>query len=230
MKYVFMLLIFVSFFSILKGQNEVFIHHTGYSVLYSPSNKTPLVVQWTLTKKDLVCPVKFKRKNMKFHKDPKYSEAEDLTSDYIKSGFDKGHMCPAADRACSDTSLFDTFCYTNCTMQRPGLNRIKWEQLESTARKWVLAGHDSLILFSGPIFSKAPEYLGIHLVAIPTAFYKIIFEPRTGKIVSYIMENKKCDQLLNQYATTLTDVEIKSGLRFPTLSGFKMKCDTAYFK
>jgi endonuclease G len=230
LKCVFLILVFTFSSALLMGQNEVFIQHPGYSVLYSRSLKAPLVVQWTLTKKDLVCSLKFKRKNLKFHNDPNYPEAGDMTTDYRKSGFDKGHMCPAADRACSETSLFDTFCYTNCTMQRPGLNRIKWEQLESATRKWVLEGHDSLILFSGPIFGKAPEYMGVHNVAIPIAFYKIIFEPQSGKSVSYIMQNTKCDLKLNEYATTLTDVEIKSGLRFPSLTGYRMKCDTAYFK
>jgi endonuclease G len=94
------------------AQNEVLIEHKGYSVLYSLEYKSPLYVTWTLKKSDLVCPVRYKRKGMNFHKDPLFGGSLDLNKDYKKSGYDKGHMCPAADRACNDTALFDTVLQT----------------------------------------------------------------------------------------------------------------------
>jgi endonuclease G len=229
LKKVGLLSFFVLQISAALAQQEVLLAHPGYTVLYSESFHAPLYVHWTLTKKDLNCPVKSKRKGMNFHADPFYKQGGDFGKDYKKSGYDKGHICPAADRACADSALFDTFCYTNCTMQRPELNRIKWEHLESAVRKWVLAGHDSLLIYSGPVFPKEPEVMGAGRVAIPIAFYKIIYEPKVQKCVSYIMKNEKCSLPLNKYAYSLDEVQKISGRIFPELERIKFKCDTSYF-
>jgi hypothetical protein len=52
-------------------------------------------------------------------------------NDYRNSGYDKGHLCPAADRSASREDMDATFLMTNIAPQAPALNRGPWEKLES---------------------------------------------------------------------------------------------------
>ena len=65
------------------------------------------------------------------------------------SGFDRGHMCPSADRADTETNNDPTFYMTNIIPQAPNLNRKTWERLESYCRGLVKKGH-VLLICCGP--------------------------------------------------------------------------------
>lgn len=67
-------------------------------------------------------------------------------SDYTNSGFDRGHICPNADRNGSPDSMAATFVMTNMTPQTPDLNRGPWEKLESYLRTLVKRGSDVYII------------------------------------------------------------------------------------
>ena len=52
------------------------------------------------------------------------------TKDYTHSGYDRGHLCPAADMKLSKEAMNATFQMWNISPQNPSLNRGKWAELE----------------------------------------------------------------------------------------------------
>ncbi|MEP6850527.1 MAG: DNA/RNA non-specific endonuclease, partial [Acidobacteriota bacterium] len=70
-------------------------------------------------------------------------------TDYQGSGFDRGHMCPSADRTSSVADNSATFLMTNFVPQAPNNNQGPWEDLESYERQLVAAGNE-LYVIAGP--------------------------------------------------------------------------------
>lgn len=65
-----------------------------------------------------------------------------LPSDYSRSGYDRGHMVPSADRFGDAAANTDTFLMTNIVPQSADLNQYVWEKLERYARGIVRRGSD----------------------------------------------------------------------------------------
>lgn len=64
-------------------------------------------------------------------------------------GFDRGHVCPSADRTSNSEDNETTFLMTNMVPQAPDNNRIVWVALEAYERELALAGNE-LYIFAGP--------------------------------------------------------------------------------
>jgi endonuclease G len=65
-----------------------------------------------------------------------------LPTDYSRSGYDRGHMVPSADRFGDEAANADTFLMTNIVPQSADLNQYVWEKLERYARGIVRRGND----------------------------------------------------------------------------------------
>ncbi len=65
-------------------------------------------------------------------------------------GFDRGHICPSADRTANTEDNSMTFLMTNMVPQAPDNNRIVWVALEKYEREVVLQGKEAYI-FAGPL-------------------------------------------------------------------------------
>ena len=68
---------------------------------------------------------------------------------YTKYGFDRGHVCPSADRTSNDELNGETFYMTNMIPQAPDLNRIVWKELEAFERSLALSQKE-LYIYAGP--------------------------------------------------------------------------------
>lgn len=68
---------------------------------------------------------------------------------YKKYGFDRGHVCPSADRTKTQTDNSNTFYMTNMIPQAPDCNRVLWKDLESYERRLAEQGHE-LYIAAGP--------------------------------------------------------------------------------
>ena len=118
-----------------------------------------------------------------FHPDvrlPAATRAE--REDYHATGFDQGHMTPAAD-ATTDAEMHDTFLLSNMTPQLPTLNRQAWRLLEIKVRQMVPD-----YVLTGNLYAITPATMGDHHVPIPTAYYKIIW--KDGVAQAWYAENK----------------------------------------
>lgn len=120
----------------------------GYTVSYSNDTLCPNWVAWHLCKEDLgettrsdkFVPDKSLPANWYAVKKNDYQ--------FPAYGFDRGHVCPSADRTADDEVNQETFLMTNMIPQSPDCNRIVWKDLESYERELVLQGNE-LYIFAG---------------------------------------------------------------------------------
>lgn len=115
---------------------EKLIEHDAYTVLYSLEDLVPVWVSWHVDADDLG---NLDRDGITFSPDPsitdkKYSVTHD---DFTSSGFDRGHICPNADRDSSETLQLETFYTTNVAAQNWKLNQQDWKYLEEDIRGLV---------------------------------------------------------------------------------------------
>lgn len=71
------------------------------------------------------------------------------TSDYTNSGYDRGHMCPSADRSVTVADNNVVFYMSNIIPQAPDNNQGPWASFESYCRTLANAGNE-LLIYSGP--------------------------------------------------------------------------------
>ena len=173
------LLLFVSLLSIssLFGQTSVkmeisllnskdsIVYHTGYSVSYNQKFRQANWVAYQLTKEETS--KLFNREN-KFVADP-LIKGTDNGIDYEKSGYDRGHLAPAADMGFSKITMDESFYYSNMSPQVPQFNRGIWKYLETQVRNWAIE-YDSLYIVVGPIFSDSMKVIGLNRVTLPNVY------------------------------------------------------------
>ena len=117
-------------------------------------------------------------------------EARATASDYSNSGYQLGHMAPNKDFAWDEDAQHDSFSMANVAPQVAGLNTQQWEHLEETVRAWAWM-RGTVTVYVGPELGAGPrpvlQGIGAHHVAVPTAFWKIIADPRTGEMIGFAM-------------------------------------------
>jgi len=70
-------------------------------------------------------------------------------SEFSGSGFDRGHMCPSADRTSTVANNSATFLMSNMIPQAPNNNEITWANLEEYSRSLVSAGNELYVISGG---------------------------------------------------------------------------------
>jgi endonuclease G len=70
-------------------------------------------------------------------------------TDFSGSGFDRGHMCPSADRLRTNADNSATFLMTNMIPQAPDNNQGPWANMENYLRTLVSAGNELYIISGG---------------------------------------------------------------------------------
>src|SRR5690606_14328696 len=101
-----------------------------------------------------------------FRPDPKIASGTATNADYLRSGYDRGHLAPAADMGWSIASMSESFYFSNMSPQMPGFNRGIWSQLEKLMRTWAIE-YGNIFLATGPVFSDSLPFIGANKVSIP---------------------------------------------------------------
>ena len=155
-----------------------------------------------------------KRSN-RFIPDPMIKGTIATNSDYLHSGYDKGHMAPAADMKWSSIAMKESFYFSNICPQHPELNRKKWKDLEDKIRDWAIED-SAIIIICGPIVDKTPKVIGKNKVVIPQQFFKAILSPFTQppKAIGFLFTNEQSVSPLSNYAVSVDSIEILTGMDF----------------
>ncbi len=165
-----------------------------------------------------------------FRADPLISTGSANLADYRKSGYDRGHLTPAADMSFSQDAMSDTFFMSNMSPQTPELNRGVWKNLEAQVRDWVKIFGRAYVV-SGPVLNKkAGEFnsIGENQVAVPEYFYKVILVPlyedeldrksmddaKSVMAIGFVIPNQGCKDNFWQYAASVDEVEQLTNLDF----------------
>ncbi|KPK87010.1 MAG: hypothetical protein AMS27_03610 [Bacteroides sp. SM23_62_1] len=138
-----------------------------------------------------------------------------IPDDYRGSGYDRGHLVPAADMKWSPTAMRESFLMSNMSPQKPGFNRGIWRRLEEKVRDWAVQ-NDSIFVITGPGMSGTNEFIGENRVAVPAYYFKIIVDISypTYKGIAFLMENNSATGDLFNYAVTIDSIENLTGFNF----------------
>lgn len=167
-----------------SSSDNYLVIRNAYALSYNASKGIANWVAWRISENDLGAA---ERQN-NFRPDavlPK-NVTRVTPNDYTGSGFDRGHLCPSADRSSSEQANSETFLMTNIAPQTPDLNREVWENLESYSRTLVKKGKVDLYIVAGTYGEKGKLK---KKVTIPTNFWKVIVAVPQGGNVSAINEN-----------------------------------------
>lgn len=197
--------------AIPSGLTSQIKEYTGFTLSFNKDNKTPNYVVWELLGSEVGGTVS---RTDNFWQD---SDILGCTkhSDYTGSGYDRGHMCPAADQKWSKEAMNDCFVMANMCPQLHDLNSGAWETLESKERTW--AKRDSAILIvAGPIYSDGETYIEKSKVRVPDAFFKVLIAPYLDEPrgIAFVYPHMKCQGNMQDYATTIDEVEKITGFDF----------------
>ena len=186
--------------------------YTGFTLSFNKENKTPNYVAWELLGSEVSSEVS---RTDNFWQD-KDIEGCPAHRDYTNSGYDRGHMCPAADQKWSIDAMNDCFVMANMCPQLHDLNAGAWETLESKERLW--AKRDSAVMIiAGPIYTEDDDkYFGNAKVRVPGAFYKILLAPyvENPRGIAFVYPHMKCTGNMQNYATSIDEVERITGFDF----------------
>lgn len=186
----------------------------GYLLSHDPARKTPAWVAEHLTR-DKAKKNAQRSNNFRPDSDLERGRRAEL-SDYKGSGYDRGHMAPAADMAWDGQAMSESFYLSNMVPQvGAGMNRGIWAELEKKVRAWVLE-RGELYVYSGPIYPPGEaKTIGPNSVAVPEFLYKIVLDPEKKEALAVIMPNRKLStQDLPKYLVSIDEVEEKTGLQF----------------
>ena len=203
------LMVFFSFLS-TKSQDTVRILHTNYTTVFSKSKKYPVLVEWWATKAKIGCPTPLKRKD-NFKPDQKIPKETDLTNDYKNSGFDRGHMMPAADNLCQTPQVQDEcFYFSNMSAQYHSLNAGDWKSVEVWTRDMAIK-YDSIHVWSGNI----GEMKKIGTVSVPTECWKVVYIKKTKEYFAFMFDNKNIKQTgMKSHEVTVEVISKTTGFKF----------------
>lgn len=196
-----------------KGTPEQILKRTGYVASYNKTTLLPNWVAWHLTAERTEGSAK--RSGVDFAEDTEVPEPRATGWDYYNSGYDRGHMCPAADNKWSKKAMEESFLFTNMCPQNGNLNRGDWNEMEMACRKWAKKYGD-LYIVCGPILYKGKhKTIGKNKVVVPEAFFKVVL--RTGdnpQAIGFIYKNTSGNRPKDSYVNTVDEVERITGIDF----------------
>jgi len=154
------------------------------------------------------------------------------STSYTGSGFDRGHICPAADRDYNSTEIKNTMLMTNMMPQAPYNNQQPWRLLEEYGRKLAAAGSE-LYLVAGP-YGKGgtgsnggvTSTIASGNVTVPSYTWKIIVVLPNGSndisritsstrvIALWMPNNQSVSTAWGNYRTTVDYIESQTGFDF----------------
>lgn len=218
-KSAFLLLFVLSSFGLISAPVEYLpvpakdvVKHTYYTLSYNEDNEQANWVYYCLTD-SMVLQSKEERTN-RFAVDKLVKTGSAKSSDYTKSGFDRGHLCPAADMGFNRAAMEESFLMSNVSPQLPDFNRGIWKSLEEKVREWAREEH-RLYIVTGPVFKNDQGEIGTNRVTVPGYFFKVIFDPESNpKMIAFLIPNAKTNRPLTDFAVPTDQIEQLTGFDF----------------
>lgn len=190
------------------------IDHKYFWLSYDEEHEQAEWVAHVLTKEKLDMP--WVDRQGDFLPDDKIKTGSATPADYRNSGYDRGHLAPAADMAWDAEAMRSTFVMSNMSPQARNFNNGIWRELEELTRTWAKSCK-KLYVVSGPVLSLPPkDVIGPNQVSVPSAFYKVLLdlESPNPKAIGFIIPNEVSFEPLTKYAVSVREVEKATGLVF----------------
>lgn len=194
--------------------NEQIINHVGYSVSFNDETKIPNWVAYELTASE--SDGEILRDGMRFCPDPEIGGFQADNDDYRNSGWDKGHLAPAADMKWSEQAMRESFYFSNICPQNHNLNAGVWKTLEDKSRDYAVK-YGSVYIVCGPLItSNEHGHIGDNRVVVPDGFYKVLLVRHDGVYdgIGFYFKNAAGRKKLKAYAFPIDKIEEMTGMDF----------------
>ncbi|HJH04145.1 MAG TPA: DNA/RNA non-specific endonuclease [Victivallis vadensis] len=200
---------------LLRGipqQTDLILTRRGFSLGYSRKYRQALWVIYILRAEDLE--KERVARSRRFQADPAVGDQAVLPRNYLKTGYDRGHLAPAADMAYSMEAMEHSFFMTNISPQIPGCNRGIWKRLENQVRRWAVKERE-LCVVTGPVFGPEEKNCGENGIPVPRGFYKVILDLTPPvKMIGFVIPNEPAGKRLDHFVTTVDRIEALTGNDF----------------
>lgn len=188
------------------------VRHTYYTLSYNEDHEQADWVAYVLTRDQLQ--EKWVERSNTFRPDPDVRTESATPRDYTSSGYDKGHLCPAADMSFSAQAMDESFFMSNMSPQVPAFNMGIWRELEELTRDWARK-FGSLYVVTGPILAQPSlGQIGFSKVTVPSYYYKVLLAPDQHRAIAFMLPNQVSTRLVLDYAYSIDQVEASTGLDF----------------
>ena len=192
---------------------ETVTQHSAYSLVYNHKHMQAKWVAYNLTYGNTVGGAE---RSSKFSIDPSISPRTAVTSDYTKTGYDRGHLAPAGDMKFSAQAMSESFYMSNVSPQLPGFNRGIWKKLEEQFRSWAPSSHPVFVV-TGPVLT---DPISSHIgqtcsISVPKRFYKIMLDTASPmRAIAFVLPNNSSTQPLSSFAMSIDEAERITGMDF----------------
>lgn len=190
------------------------VQHKYYTLSYNERHEQAEWVAYVLTRERLQ--MEWQDRPDLFEADPKVRSGSASLSDYRGSGYDRGHLVPAADMAFNTTAITETFYLSNISPQARDFNKGIWKELEELTRDWAVK-FKKIYVVTGPILKDGGKgKIGNNEVTVPSAFYKVLLDLSSPdqKAIAFIVPNEVSYDPLFKYAVSVDEVEKQTGINF----------------
>ncbi|MFI3306377.1 MAG: DNA/RNA non-specific endonuclease [Rikenellaceae bacterium] len=190
-----------------KVQGEL-VEHSYYALDYNERHEQANWVYYRLTPG--MSSGDTKRTN-NFKEDLCVSSGSAKLSDYVGSGYDRGHLCPAGDMNFSKEAMKESFMMSNMSPQLPSFNRGIWRMCEIYVRE---LGCDTLYVVTGGVFRDCDKPIGESAVTVPGYYYKVAYHPGGERMWAFVIPNKGSSKSVEEFQTSVDHVEDITGIDF----------------
>lgn len=195
-----------------QSTTKVVLSNDFFTISYNEKYEQAEWVAYELRKEQVVN-AKFKRPY--FIQDKRVATRSADWKNYKNSGFDKGHLCPAADREYNQKAYEATFLTSNVAPQKHDFNSGIWNRLEEKIRYWAVK-YDKLYVVTAGVLQPNLKTIGYEDVAVPNYFYKIVVTEKKGnyRLIAFLIPNTKSDRPLYEYVVSVDTIEKLTGINF----------------
>jgi endonuclease G len=189
------------------------VRHGWFTLSYSEDHEQAEWVAYELTRARLN--ENWAERPNTFRPDPEVRTESATPRDYNASGYDRGHLCPAADMAFDAAAIDETFFMSNISPQVPAFNVGVWRELEELTRDWARK-FERLYVVTGPVLSQTAQAapLGFSKVTVPSAFYKVLVAPEQRRAIAFVLPNALNTKPVMDFACSIDRAEKATGLDF----------------
>lgn len=187
------------------------VAHKAYTLEYSEEHEQPLWVAYLLTREYVNGT---QPRTNDFREDTDIATVSAQLEDYRRSGYSRGHLCPAGDMKWDYQAMSESFLMSNMSPQTSAFNDGVWKRMEEQTRRWAQY-YDSLYVVTGPVLQPGLTTIGENKVSVPDYYYKIVYDPRRQEAICFLVaQDDAKGKILEDYITTIDEVESCTGLDF----------------
>lgn len=197
----------------VPGKADSIVEREGYALGYIERHEQPAWVQYIMTSEEVSR--RAAKRGDDFRPDPEIPTGSATPQDYTRSGYDRGHLAPAADMSFSGKTMSESFFMSNMSPQAPQFNRGIWSRLEKQVRHFATK-EKRIVVVTGPILpAEKTITIGANKVTVPQYYYKVIYDTTPPeKMIAFVLPNKGSSADLRTFVVTVDKVEELTGLDF----------------